>query len=230
MVESGTSNEFALLERLKNYLWSLDSLLVSYSGGLDSSFLAVVAQECLPGRVGCVLLDSPLVPRKTIEAARERMDHAGIPLEVIPFPILEENRFRENQRDRCYICKKRATSILHDRACIHGIGTIADGVNKTDLREFRPGIAAMDEAGILHPLAACGLEKEDVRTVSRLLGLPFYRQTSSPCLATRIPYGTEIDREKLGAIEHAEEFLRSMGLGVLRVRLHGDCARIEVHS
>jgi len=87
------------------------------------------------------------------------MDHAGIPLEVIPFPILEENRFRENQRDRCYICKKRATSILHDRACIHGIGTIADGVNKTDLREFRPGIAAMDEAGILHPLAACGLEK-----------------------------------------------------------------------
>jgi len=228
MAESGTCNEFALLERLKDYLGSLDRLLISYSGGVDSSFLAVVAQECLPGRVVCVLLDSPLVPRKAIEAARERAEYAGIPLEVIPFPLLEEGRFRANQRDRCYVCKKEAAAILHNRARTHGIGTIADGVNRTDLREFRPGIRAMDEAGVTHPLAACGFEKGDIRAVSQLLGLPFSRQESSPCLATRIPYGTDITREKLGAIEHAEEFLRSLGIEVLRVRLHGDCARIEV--
>jgi len=147
---------------------------------------------------------------------------------VIPFPILEEGRFRANQRDRCYVCKKEAAAILHDRASMHGIGTIADGVNRTDLREFRPGIMAMDEAGVIHPLAACGFEKGDVRAVSHLLGLPFPRQASSPCLATRIPYGTSITSDKLSAIESTEEFLRSLGIEVLRVRLHGGCARIEV--
>lgn len=218
----------ALLENLEHFIEEHDRILISFSGGLDSSFLAFVAGRCLPGRVFCVLLDSPLVPRKTIGIAQRRAMDWDIPLEVVPFPILPENRFSSNRKDRCYICKKMGAAILRREAEKKGIDTIADGVQKTDLREFRPGIQAMDEAGIIHPLAACGFEKTDVRIVSAMLGLPFPDQPSFSCLATRIPYGTRITGDALMAIEEAEDFLLSLGFPDIRVRLHGSCARIEV--
>lgn len=228
MAENGWGNGMILLERLKDRLRCYDRLLISYSGGVDSSFLVHTAKDCVPGGVVCVLLDSPLVPRCIIKEAKERVSQWNVPLEIVSFPILGESTFCVNGKDRCYICKKKGAGILHDIACRMGIETIADGVNSTDLREFRPGIRAMDEAGIVHPLAACGFEKNDVRLLSRMLGLPFSHQPSFPCLATRIPYGTVITTDILGVIEQAETFLRSLGLSVLRVRLHGGCARIEV--
>jgi uncharacterized protein len=228
MAEKGCSNGMLLLERLKARLQAYDRLLISYSGGVDSSFLTYVAKDCVPGGVLCVILDSPLVPRHVVEEAKKRVYTWNVPLEIVPFPVLEERSFRANGRDRCYICKKKGAGILRDIAHRRRIKTIADGVNSTDLSEFRPGIRAMDEAGIVHPLAACGLEKGDIRAISRMLGLPFSDQPSFPCLATRIPYGTPITAGLLEVIEQAEAFLRSLGFSVLRVRLHGECARIEV--
>lgn len=228
MAEKGSGNGRIFLERLKDRLRGYDRLLISYSGGVDSSFLAYVAKDCVPGGVVCVLLDSPLVPRWIVKEAKERASEWNVPLEIVSFPILGESAFCVNGKDRCYICKKKGAGILRDIACRMGMKTIADGVNSTDLREFRPGIRAMDEAGIVHPLAACGFEKNDIRLLSRMLGLPFSHQPSFPCLATRIPYGTVITTDMLRVIEQAEAFLRSLGLSVIRVRLHGGCARIEV--
>jgi len=228
MAEKGCRNNSILLERLKDRLRVYDRLLISYSGGVDSSFLTFVAKDCVPGGVVCVLLDSPLIPRWIVKEAKERASQWNVPLEIVSFPILEESAFCINGKDRCYICKRKGAGILRDIACRMGIKTIADGVNSTDLREFRPGVRAMDEAGIVHPLAACGFEKDDIRVLSRMLGLPFSHQPSFPCLATRIPYGTGIARDVLQVIEQAETFLQSLGLSVLRVRLHGACARIEV--
>ncbi|MDH7509676.1 MAG: ATP-dependent sacrificial sulfur transferase LarE [Methanolinea sp.] len=228
MAENDCGNSEILLERLKDRLRANDRLLISYSGGVDSSFLTYVAKDCVPGGVVCVLLDSPLLPRQIVEDAKQRAYTWDVPLEIVSFPILEDGAFHANGKDRCYICKKKGAGILRDIARRRGIVTIADGVNKTDLREFRPGIRAMDEAGIVHPLAASGLEKDDIRTLSQMLGLPFSCQPSFPCLATRIPYGTMITTDMLQVIEQAESFLRSLGFSVLRVRLHGECARIEV--
>lgn len=208
-----------------------EPVLIAYSGGVDSSLLAALAVRALgKERVRCILLDSPLVPRREVEEAKEVADRLGLPLEVVAFPVLDDETFRANRPDRCYTCKKASSRLLKELARREGIDTIADGTNVSDLGVYRPGLAASDEEGICHPLAGAGATKADIRRIARECGLPFWNKPSAACLATRIPYGDEVTEEALGRIEAAENALHDRGFQQVRVRAHGDVARIEVPS
>ncbi|MDV2482172.1 ATP-dependent sacrificial sulfur transferase LarE [Methanoculleus sp. Wushi-C6] len=206
-------------------------MLVAYSGGVDSSLLAALAVRALgKERVRCVLLDSPLLPRQAVREARETATRLDLPLEVVAFPILRDETFRANRPDRCYACKKASSLLLKELARRGGIDTVADGTNVSDLGTYRPGLAASDEEGVCHPLVEAGAAKGDVRRIARECGFPFWNKPSAACLATRIPYGDEITEEALARIEAAEEALQGLGFAQVqvRVRVHGDVARIEV--
>ena len=206
-------------------------VLIACSGGVDSSLLAALAVRALgKERVRCILLDSPLVPRREVEEAREVADRLSLPLEIVAFPVLDDETFRANRPDRCYTCKKASARLLKELARREGIETVADGTNASDLGTYRPGLAASDEEGICHPLAGAGATKADIRRIARECGLPFWNKPSAACLATRIPYGDEVTEEVLGRIEAAEDLLHDRGFRQVRVRAHGDVARIEVPS
>lgn len=222
------NHDHGTLEELEELLKRSRGMVISYSGGLDSAFLACVAHEVTGGREHCVILNSPLVPRSTIQEAKDRADSFGIPCEVVPFPILEDEEFLKNPASRCYFCKKRGAWILRKKAEEYGLEEIMDGVNYSDYQEFRPGIQAADEAGIIHPLALCKMTKPMIRALARERGYSFWNQASSACLATRIPYGDEISIPDLRRIEEAEEFFVCAGFPIIRVRVHRNLARIEV--
>ncbi|MDD1718746.1 MAG: ATP-dependent sacrificial sulfur transferase LarE [Methanoregulaceae archaeon] len=202
-------------------------VLISYSGGVDSSLLAVLASRISPGRVRCILLDSPVVPRRAIaEAQKIAKDHC-FSCEIVPFPVLENGEFRKNSPDRCYFCKKASARVLKDQASVTG-AVIVDGVNTSDLGQHRPGIRASGEEGICHPFIRAGISKDEIRGIARECGLSFWDKPSAACLSSRIPYGEEITEEKLRRVEEAEDFLAGLGFPQVRVRSHGDIARIEV--
>jgi len=216
------------LALLKETIGSYGSLLVAYSGGVDSSLLAVIARDVLGERVACVLLDGPEVPRRAIADAKETAADLGIPCEVITYPVMDVAGFRENSPDRCYHCRKGSARILTGRARELGIARVADGTNASDLGEHRPGVRAGTEEGILHPFLEAGITKPEIREIAKRLGLPFWDKPSAACTASRIPYGEEITVGKLRRVEAAEEYLSSLGFTQLRVRSHGTIARIEV--
>lgn len=203
-------------------------LLVSYSGGIDSTLLALLAQKVLQDKVKCVLFDAPLVPRRAVNEAKEIAKKFGLSCSIIPFPILENEEFRKNSPNRCYICKKQSARILKDQAKKLRISKIADGINASDLNEYRPGLQASNEEEILHPFLSLGIQKKQIRQLAQECGFDFWNKQSASCLASRIPYGEEITVEKLQIIEHAEDLLHDLGFSNLRVRLHGKIARIEL--
>jgi len=205
-------------------------MLVSFSGGVDSTLLAVLAKEALGERCRCVLLDSPVVPRTAMEQAKTLAADLGLVLEILPFPLMEHEAFCTNPEDRCYHCKKISAHYLRKKAAELGLACIADGVNISDTGEHRPGLRASTEEGIIHPFIETGCTKQDIRDIAREMGLPVWQKPSAACLASRIPYGDRITTEKLRIIEKAEEFLAARGFSQLRVRLHGTIARIEVHK
>jgi uncharacterized protein len=215
-------------DKLQELLSAKKKVLVSYSGGVDSTILAIAAKEALGNCSRCIMLDSPLVPRRTLQKALARAEALGLDCEVYRFPILENAPFLENQKNRCYLCKKISGRILRGRAADLGDLCVVDGVQLSDLEEFRPGLAACTEEGISHPLAEAGMTKEDVRAAAREKGHDFWEEPSSPCLATRIPYGEKISEDKLKMIETAEDLLHDSGFAQVRVRTHGNIARIEI--
>jgi pyridinium-3,5-biscarboxylic acid mononucleotide sulfurtransferase len=217
-------------QNLRTIIAGHGPMLIAYSGGVDSTLLAAIARDILGEKTRCVLLDSPVVPRAAVTQALSVARDLGLALDIIPVPLMEYEKFRNNPADRCYHCKKLSAVYLKKRAAELGLGCIADGINVSDTREHRPGLQASTEEGIVHPFIEAEITKEEIRTIARKLGLAVWQKPSAACLSSRIPYGDEITGEKLRMVEGAESFLKSLGLGQIRVRMHGTIARIEVHK
>jgi uncharacterized protein len=216
------------LEDLKKRIAEKGKLLVSYSGGVDSSLLARVAHDVLGDRALAVILDSETMPRSELLQAFALAKSLGLNYRVAEFSILKEEQFLQNPATRCYICKKKSAAVLKSIAAEESISCIADGVNLSDYGDYRPGIAACDEEGLWHPFVEARITKEDIRVLAKSLDLSVWDKPSSACLTSRIPYGEPITQESLRMVEEAEEYLKSRGFGQLRVRVHGRMARIEV--
>lgn len=205
-------------------------MLIAFSGGVDSTLLAAVAKEILGEKTACVLLDSPVVPRAAVAQAQEIARELHLDLDIISVPLLESSDFTQNPKERCYYCKKISAIHLRKRVAERGLACIGDGINVSDLGEHRPGLRASSEEGIVHPFIEAGITKQDIRDIARDLGLPVWQKPSAACLSSRIPYGDPITVEKLLMIEKAEAYLTGLGIVQLRVRLHGNIARIEVNK
>ncbi len=203
-------------------------ILVAFSGGVDSGLVARIAHDALGDHAIAVVADAESFSRHELAEALEEADEIGIPVKVIHVSELANDAYVANPTNRCYFCRKELGRSLRPLAEELGCGTIADGVNVSDLGDFRPGIRAMDEAGFWHPLVEFGLDKADVRELSRQLGLSFYAKPSNACLSSRIAYGEVITIEKLRRVDVAEQGLRALGFRIVRVRSHEGIARIEV--
>ena len=223
-------NAHEKMQALKEIIASKGSMLISYSGGVDSALLAVLATEMLGNNARCILLDSPVVPRAAIAEAQQIAEESGLSLEIIPVHMMDDERFTKNPGERCYWCKKKSAKVLKWKKEALHFACIADGINLSDTCEHRPGLSASTEEGIFHPFLEAGITKADIREIAQAKGLPFWNKPSAACLSSRIPYGDEITLKKLAMIEKAEAFLHTSGFSQCRVRMHWDIARIEVAS
>jgi len=203
---------------------------LAYSGGVDSSFLAWFIRHVLKKELAVFLVSSSFISRREHRNALRVADEIGLKPEEIVLDVLSMPTVRENPVERCYFCKKEIMAHIKKRARELKCSALVDGTNAGDCKGYRPGHKALQELGILSPLALAGLEKAQIRELSRLAGLSTWNKPSQSCLATRIPYSTPITREILSRVEQAEAFLWDLGCEQVRVRVHGgDLARIEVN-
>jgi len=216
------------LESLGDILRSLESVLIAYSGGVDSTFLAKVAFDVLGDNALAVTATSAIHPSFELEEAVKIARKIGIKHEIIVAEALDIPEFPDNPVDKCYYCKKELLAKLKKLAEERGIGNVIEGSNFDDLDDYRPGMRAVAEAGVRSPLQEAKLTKPDIRKLSRRFDLPTWDKPSFACLASRFPYGQKITREKLEMVGEAETFLRNMGIRQMRVRHHGTIARVEV--
>ncbi len=215
-------------DNLKKRLAALPSLLVAYSGGIDSTLLLKVAVDVLGDRACGVIGLSPSLPQRELREAEEIAQQFSLPYVLIETHELEDENYRANPLDRCYYCKRELFSEIYVYARQRGFRWIADGTNADDQGDYRPGRQAAEELRVISPLMEAGLGKRDIRLLARHLGLPNWNKPAMACLSSRIPTGTAISEETLRQIEKAEDFLLARGFRVFRVRHHGDLARIEV--
>jgi uncharacterized protein len=216
------------IEELENRIRSLESCIVAFSGGVDSSLVAALAARALGDRALAVTAVSPALATGELDGARDVARAVGIRHELVTTAELEREGYRRNDRDRCYHCKTELYDSLSALAERRGYAAVLSGANADDLGDWRPGLRAAAEHGVVHPLVEAGVGKEEVRRIARELGVPSAEKPASPCLASRIPYGTAVDTEALARIDSAELALKRLGYGVLRVRHYGDLGRVQL--
>lgn len=218
------------LGRLREMLKEMTRVVIAYSGGVDSTFLTKVAYDVLGDDVLAITADAAIHPRSELVDAVRMAQEIGVRHEIVELSPLEDPEFVRNPPDRCYHCKRDLLHTLKEIAARWGTEQILHGENADDAGDFRPGTRAAEEMGARAPLREVGLTKAEIRSLSRRMDLPTWDRPAMACLASRFPYGTKIGSKDLKAIEDAEEFLRGLGFHQLRVRHHGDVARIEVHE
>jgi uncharacterized protein len=216
------------VELLQNLLKSMESILVAYSGGVDSTFLLRIAKDTLGDNVLAVTAVSETYVQREFDQAKRiakdlEVQHMCITTEELQYP-----NFTSNPTNRCYYCKKELFTKLKEIARQNHKRYVVDGTNADDIDDYRPGLLAIEELGIRSPLRETGLTKKDIRSLSRRVGLPTWNKPAIACLASRFPYGTTIDAQKLSMVERAEHILHGLGLSQVRVRHHDDIARIEI--
>ena len=213
-------------QQLIEYLKKLDSCAIAFSGGLDSTFLLAAAKHALGDKMLAITIDSPYIPKWEIKEAKEISKLLEIKHLFINVTIPDQ--IRNNPENRCYLCKKEIFSMILKKCGELNIHNILDGTNADDLKDYRPGMKALKELNVLSPLLELGFTKDDIRIFSKKLNLPSWNKPPYACLLSRIPFATEITKEELQRIEKAETYLIHSGFNAIRVRSHGNLARIEI--
>ena len=216
------------LNRLENYLREHEKIAVAYSSGVDSTFLLTVARNILGDNVLAITAESECFPKSENEESNKFCIDNGIKHLKMNISELEIDGFKDNPANRCYICKKELFTKMKDVAAENGFTNLAEGSNLDDIGDYRPGMKAVEELGILSPLRECEFTKAEIRELSNELNLYTWDKPSFACLASRFPYGEKITYEKLKMVEGAEEILANFGFRQKRVRIHGNVARIEI--
>jgi pyridinium-3,5-biscarboxylic acid mononucleotide sulfurtransferase len=218
----------ALLTTLERRIAGLGSAVVAFSGGVDSSLVAALAARALGARALAVTAVSPAVAAGELDGARRVAAAVGVAHETIATDELARADYVRNGPDRCYFCKTELYDALAALAGRRGYAVLLSGANADDAGDWRPGLRAAAEHGVRHPLLEAGVGKAEVRALAERLGIPSAHKPATPCLASRIPYGTAVSRETLARIDRAERAVRALGFPVLRVRHHGILGRLEV--
>jgi uncharacterized protein len=215
-------------ETLKDILTGMKSVLVAFSGGVDSTFLLRVAHDQLGDRAAALTIDAPFHSRFEVAEAVRLAGLLAVRHEVLNLHDVAIDGLELNPENRCYVCKKAVFTICAKKAHQSGSAVLVDGSNADDLKDYRPGRRALQELDVRSPLLEAGLEKSEIRELSRQLGLDTWDKPALACLLTRFPHGEEITVERLNMVERCEGYLRSNGFGMFRVRAHGESARIEL--
>jgi len=216
------------MQSLKKQLKSMGSAIIAFSGGVDSTFLLHVAKDVLGERVAAVTLTSPSFPKRELDIAIKVASDLKVRHELVDSHEMEDERFLKNDSLRCYYCKSEAFKKITEIAQAHNIMYVLDGQNYDDISDYRPGSKAAQECGVISPLRQNSLCKNEIRALSKKLGIKGWDRPAFACLASRIPYGTKITEEILARIDRLEIFLVKKGFKQVRVRHHGDLARIEI--